>query len=131
MGADGVNMGTRFLATQECPVHQAAKDRLVNSLETDTVLVMQTIGNPSRALRTSWTEKILEMERQGATLQDLIPFISGQAGVRGWQAGNLEEGILPVGQVVGRIHDVPTVADLVRRILDEAAEAKARLDRSM
>jgi nitronate monooxygenase len=128
MGAEGVNMGTRFLATRECPAHQAAKDKVVETPETGTVLVMQSIGNPSRALRTPWTEKILEMEAQGATLEDLIPYISGKAGVTGWQAGNMDEGILPAGQVIGLIDDIPTVADLIKRTMDEAAEARERLN---
>ena len=96
MGAEGVNMGTRFLATRECPTHQAAKDKIVETPETGTVLVMQSIGNPSRAMRTPWTEKILEMEGQGATLEDLTPYISGKVGVTGWQAGNVDEGVFPV-----------------------------------
>ena len=129
MGAEGVNMGTRFLATRECPAHQAAKDKIVETPETGTVLVMQSIGNPSRAMRTPWTEKILEMEGQGATLEDLTPYISGKAGVSGWQAGNIDEGILPVGQVIGLIDDIPTVADLIKRILDEAVESRERLNK--
>jgi nitronate monooxygenase len=129
MGAEGVNMGTRFLATRECPAHQAAKNKIVETPETGTVLVMQSIGNPSRAMRTPWTEKILEMEGQGATLEDLTPYISGKAGVTGWQAGNIDKGILPVGQVIGLIDDVPTVADLIKRIVDEAVESRERLNK--
>ena len=83
-----------------------------------------SLGNPSRALRTPWTEKILEMESQGATLEELIPFITGKAAATGWQTGKVDEGILPAGQVVGLIHDVPTVADLVKRIVQEATDAK-------
>jgi nitronate monooxygenase len=129
MGAEGVNMGTRFLATRECPAHQAAKDKIVETPETGTVLVMESIGNPSRAMRTPWTEKILEMEGQGATLEDLIPYISGEAGVTGWQVGNVDKGILPAGQVIGLIDDIPTVADLIKRIVDEAAESRDRLNK--
>lgn len=129
MGAEGVNMGTRFLVTQECPFHQAAKERLVQTPETGTVLVMQSLGNPSRALRTPWTEKILEMEGQGAKLEELIPYLTGKAGLTGWIVGNVDEGILPAGQVLGLIDDVPKVADLVQRIMNEAREAKARMDK--
>jgi len=129
MGAAGVNMGTRFLVTKECPYHQGAKERLVETSETETVLVMQSIGNPSRAMRTPWTEKILELEGKGAKLEDLVPYISGKAGVTGWQSGNVDEGIFPLGQVVGLIEDIPTVAELMKRIVDEAMETKARLDK--
>ena len=129
MGAEGVNMGTRFLATRECPTHQAAKDKIVETPETGTVLVMQSIGNPSRAMRTPWTEKILEMEGQGATLEDLTPYISGKVGVTGWQAGNVDEGVFPVGQVIGLIDDIPSVADLIKRIVNEAVESRERLNK--
>jgi NAD(P)H-dependent flavin oxidoreductase YrpB (nitropropane dioxygenase family) len=129
MGAAGVNMGTRFLATKECPYHHAAKEKLVETPETGTVLVMQSIGNPSRAMRTPWTEKILEMEGKGATLEELVPYIGGKAGLTGWQTGNVDEGIFPVGQVVGLVEDVPTVAELMKRIVDEAMETKALLDK--
>jgi NAD(P)H-dependent flavin oxidoreductase YrpB (nitropropane dioxygenase family) len=128
MGAVGVNMGTRFMATKECPMPDAVKAKMVASPETETVLVMQSLRNPSRALRTPWTEKILEMESKGATLEELIPMISGQAGQGGWQAGDVDKGILPVGQAVGRIKDVPTVAELMERVIGEATAAKDTLN---
>jgi nitronate monooxygenase len=128
MGAEGVNMGTRFLVTRECPYSHAAKAKLVETPETGTILVMESLRNPSRALRTPWTEKIVEMERQGAELEELAPYIGGKAGVEGWQAGKVDQGIFPTGQVVGRINDIPTVAELVQNIVQEAKETKDRLD---
>jgi nitronate monooxygenase len=128
LGAAGVNMGTRFMATKECPLHEAAKERMVESPETSTVLVMQSLSNPSRALRTPWTEKILEMEGQGASLEELVPYIKGEASQKGWHAGNLDQGIMPLGQVVGRVRDIPTVAELMERIVNEATETKKKLD---
>lgn len=128
LGADGVNMGTRFLATKECPMHQVFKDKIVESHETETLLVMQSLMNPARVLKTPWSEKVIEMEGQGASLEELMPMISGQVSRKGWSAGNLNEGIYPMGQVIGRIQDVPTVAELIKWIVDEAMEAKGRLD---
>jgi len=87
LGAAGVNMGTRFMATKECPMPDAAKEKMVESPETNTVLVMQTLGNPSRVMKTPWAEKILEMEDKGASLEELIPMITGEAGREGWLAG--------------------------------------------
>jgi len=107
----------------------AAKDKMVESPETNTVLVMQTLGNPSRVMKTPWTEKILEMENKGASLEELIPMIEGKAGREGWLAGNIDQGMMPVGQVVGRITDVPTVAELVERIIEEAKNVKDKLDK--
>ncbi len=128
MGAEGVNMGSRFLATQECPLHPAAKAKIVESEETGTVLVMESLMNPARVLRTPWTEKIIEMEGRKASLEELAPMISGKVSFQGWNSGDLSEGIYPMGQVIGLIDDIPTVADLMKRIMKEAAEAKKRLD---
>ncbi len=128
LGAAGVNMGTRFMATQECPIHPDFKKKLVETPETETVLVMKTLMNPSRVLRTPGSEKILELEAKGATLQELAPHISGRTSAGGWKEGTFDKGMYPGGQVVGRIHDIPTVAELMQRIVAEAQEAKKKLD---
>ena len=128
LGAAGVNMGTRFMATQECPIHPDFKKKLIETLETETVLVMKTLMNPSRVLRTPGSEKILELEAKGASLQELAPHISGRTSSGGWKEGTFEKGMYPGGQVVGRIHDIPTVAELMERIVNEAVEVKKRMD---
>ncbi|MCF8105098.1 MAG: nitronate monooxygenase [Desulfohalobiaceae bacterium] len=128
LGAAGVNMGTRFMATRECPVHESTKQRLVDAPETDSVLVMQSLKNPCRAMRTSWTETILEMEARGAGLEELRPYISGEAGRSGWIQGDIERGILPAGQIMGLIHDIPSVSELIAGMVQEAVQAKNSLD---
>ena len=128
MGAAGINMGTRFMATKECHIHEGAKARILQAEETETVLVMESLMNPARVLKTPWTEKIIEMEHSGAKLEDLAPMISGKVSFTGWGNGDLSEGIYPMGQVIGLIDDIPTVADLMKRIMSEATEAKKRLD---
>ena len=128
LGAEGVNMGTRFMATKECPVPEAVKQKMVESPETSTVIVMQSLGNPSRVFRNAWAEKILELENQGASLEELAPYISGEAGRTGWLQGDLEKGLFSVGQAVGRVHDIPTVAELIQQIVTEAMEVKTKLD---
>jgi len=129
LGADGVIMGTRFIATKECPAHEEMKKRLLDASESDTTLVMMSLGNPARVLRNRWAEKILEMEGKGSSLGELAPFISGQVTKKGWFDGTTEEGIYPCGQAVGRIEDIPSVSELMKRIVEEAMEAKERLDR--
>lgn len=129
LGAAGVNMGTRFMATQECPIHSDFKQKLINTPENETVLVMKSLMNPSRVLKTPGSEKILELEAKGASLQELAPFISGRASAQGWVEGTYDEGMYPGGQVVGRINDNPTVAELIQRIVDEAVEVKERMDK--
>ena len=128
LGADGVNMGTRFMATQECPMNQVFKDKIVASHEADTVLVMESLNNPARVLKTSWASKIIDMENQCATLEELMPMISGQVSRKGWSEGKVEEGMFPMGQVIGRIDNVPTVAELIRQIMEEAEAVRKRLD---
>jgi len=128
LGADGVNMGTRFMGTKEAPVHDVFKQKMVESSETSTMLVMESIRNVSRVIRNPWAEKVLEMEKEGASLEDLMPYIGGQVTRKGWEEGNLDEGLYSMGQCVGRIRDIPSVAELVKRIIDEAKEVKGRLD---
>lgn len=127
LGADGVNMGTRFMATKECPLNQKVKDTMLELSENATVLVMQSIGNPSRVMKSPWTEKILEMESEGATLEELVPYISGKTSQEGWQVGNMDQGMFPLGQVVGRIHDIPTVEETIQAIVHEAKEVQGNI----
>jgi nitronate monooxygenase len=129
LGAAGVNIGTRFMATKDFPIHQEFKDKLIEFDEKNTLLVMKSLRNPSRVLRTSWSEKILEMENKGATLEELAPLISGTVSNPGWREGTVEEGMYPGGQVVGRIHDIPTMSELVERIVIEAVEVKEAIAR--
>jgi len=128
LGAAAVNFGTRFMATKECPIHPDFKQKLVDTSETETLLVMKSMNNPSRVLKTPATEKIIELENKGASLQELAPYISGRASASGWASGTFDQGMYPGGQVVGRIHDVPTVAELVERIMAEATQVKKNLD---
>jgi nitronate monooxygenase len=129
LGAAGVNMGTRFMATQECPIHPDFKEKLIETPETDTLLVMKSLMNPSRVLKTPGSEKIIELESKGATLEELAPHISGRTSADGWTEGSFDKGMYPGGQVVGRINDNPTVAELIQRIVDEALEVKKNLDK--
>ena len=128
LGAAGVNMGTRFMATQECPIHPNIKKKMIEMQETETVLVMKSLMNPGRVFRTPGSEKILDLEAKGAKLEELAPYISGRVSGRGWKEGIIDEGMYFGGQVVGRIHDIPTVAELMQRIIDEAMEVKKWMD---
>ena len=128
LGAAGINMGTRFMATQECPIHPAVKEKIVELPENSTVIVQQSIGNPSRVLRNAWAEKVLAKEAEGATFEELRELIAGETSAGGWRAGNLEQGLMSVGQVVGRINDIPTVAELIERTVSQAREVKQNLD---
>ena len=128
LGAAGVNMGTRFMATKECPVHENIKQKLLDTIESETTLVMKSLMNPLRVMKTPGVEKILELEAKDASIEELAPHISGSASAEGWDKGILDKGMYSCGQVAGRIHDVPTVAQLMEKIVNQAIEAKRTLD---
>jgi nitronate monooxygenase len=122
LGAEGMNMGTRFIATKEAPVHQNVKDALVKATELDTRLVMRTLRNTERVLRNTAVDKIVEIEtRKGAatTIDDIREYVAG-AYVKVMQQGEMEAGAWSCGMVAGLIHDVPTCRELIDRIMSEA-----------
>src|SRR5512138_1282463 len=127
MGADGMNMGTRFIATKEAPVHDNVKKAIVAASELDTRLIMRALRNTERVLKNAAVDRLLEKERTlGANLQlaDIIPEIAGVY-PRIMLEGDLDAGAWSCGMVVGLIHDIPTVKDLIDRIM---AEAHALID---
>ena len=128
LGAEGMNMGTRFVATRETPIHPAVKQAILDHNETDTTLIMRTLRNTERVLDNETARTVVELESTGtATIQDLIPYVSGRRGLEEVvQKGNVEGGTVAVGQVLGLIHDIPTVAELIDRIMREAEEIISR-----
>jgi len=126
LGADAVLMGTRFMATKECRGQDAFKDWMVHAAETDTVYCMKSIMNPSRLVKNSVVEKVVEMEKKGATLEEMLPLISRQ-GPAVVDTGNMEDGLVSMGQAVGLVHDVPTCKELIDRMVEEALSAQERL----
>lgn len=127
LGAEGVNMGTRFMATQEAPVHPKVKEWLVNASERDTLLLLRAFRNTSRALRNPVSEKVAEMEKKGATIEELAPLISGEKGRELLKTGDVENGMLTAGQVVGLIRDIPTVKELITNIVSDAQKIVGNL----
>jgi NAD(P)H-dependent flavin oxidoreductase YrpB (nitropropane dioxygenase family) len=122
LGADGINMGTRFIATREAPVHENVKQALVQASELDTRLIMRTLRNTERVLRNTAVDKVVEIERaKGAatTIDDIRDYVAG-AYVRVMQMGEMEAGAWSCGLVAGLIHDVPTCKELIDRIMREA-----------
>jgi len=118
--AEVVLMGTRFIATQECIAHPNFKEAVVNAAETDTMIIQKSIGDPMRALKNEIALKVQEMESKGATLEELMPFISGLRGRRAWVEGDIQDGVVTFGQVAGPIHDVPTVKEVIDNIINGA-----------
>lgn len=122
LGADGINMGTRFVATKEAPVHDGLKQALVDADERSTKLVMRTLRNTERVIHTETVDKVLEIEASGtATIADIAPYVAGAVNKKEvLENGNVAKGVMSAGQVMGLIRDVPSVAELIGRIASEA-----------
>lgn len=127
LGAEGIEMGTRFVAVQECRAHAVYKEALVKAKETDTVVMERSIGRPARVLKTAGADVVLQAEAKGATLEELLPLISGKVNAKAAVEGDLEAGFVYAGQGIGLIEDVPTVADLFDRMVRGAQEIYARM----
>jgi len=123
LGADGMNMGTRFVATREAPVHVKVKEALVRAGERDTRLIMRSLRNTERVLTNSVVQKILEIEAKGNTkIEDIAPYVSGKRGLAMLEDGEMDSAVIAAGQVTGLIRDIPSVQELVDRIIAEARE---------
>ncbi len=133
LGADGINMGTRFMCTVEAPIHQRIKEQLVANDERSTDLIFRTLHNTARVARNAVSQEVLTVERKGgATIDDVRHLVSGQRGRKVYEEGDPDFGIWSAGMVQGLIHDIPTCAVLVARIVAEAeAIIATRLARMM
>lgn len=123
LGADAMNMGTRFVATQEAPVHPNVKQAYVDNGERDTRLIMRTLRNTERVLHNPVVDQVLEIESKGDTkIEDIAPYVSGTVGKQMLENGEMEKGVLAAGQSTGLVHDIPTCKELLDRIMAEAKE---------
>jgi len=119
LGADGINMGTRFIATKEAPVHQNVKDAIVNATELDTRLVMRHLRNTERVLTNSAVEELVALEQaKGADIEfnDIVQYVGGVY-PKIMREGTMDAGAWSCGMVAGLIHDIPTVKELIDRIM--------------
>ncbi|RHZ68969.1 hypothetical protein CDV55_106404 [Aspergillus turcosus] len=128
LGAEGINMGTRFMCTVEAPIHQKVKEAIVASDENNTNLVLRRWKNTSRLFKNKVSEEALKVERESKTgeFAEIAPFVSGKRGREVFLNGDIDYGVWTAGQVIGLIHDIPTCADLLQRIEKEAVEAIGR-----
>ncbi len=124
LGADGINMGTRFIATREAPVHENVKKAIVNAGETDTRLVMRPLRNTERVLNNAAAKKLLEKEASlgsNLTFEDIMEEVVGVY-PKVMQDGDMESGVWSCGMVAGLVHDIPTCKELLDRIVSEARQ---------
>lgn len=121
LGADGVNMGTRFCATKEAPIHENFKRAMVENDERATDLIFRTLHNTARVARNAISQQVVAIERAGgAKFEDVADLVKGARGREGLESGDVDHGVWTAGMVQGLIHDVPTVRELVDRIVSEA-----------
>ncbi len=123
LGADGINMGTRFCATQEAGIHENVKQKIVDSDERDTNLIFRKLRNTARVGKNTVSDKVVEiLAEEGTGFEDIKHLVAGAKGREVMANGNLEEGLYWAGQVQGLIHDIPTVKELIDRIVGDANE---------
>jgi len=129
LGSNGINMGTRFMCTKESPIHQLIKEKIVANDERETELIFRTMRNTSRVARNAVSSQVVAMERQGATFDQVRDLVAGARGKMVYSSGDADQGIWSAGQVQGLIHDIPSCAELISRIIRDAeAIIRSRLD---
>jgi NADH:quinone reductase (non-electrogenic) len=128
LGAQGINMGTRFMCTREAPIHDNIKLALVKATERDTNLIFRTLRNTARVLKNAVSDQVVAMERRdgGAKFEDIKELVAGAKGRQALRTGDVDAGIVSAGMIVGLIDDIPTCAELVERIVAECRACLAR-----
>ena len=124
LGAQGINMGTRFMCTTEAPIHPDVKAALLKATERDTNLIFRTMHNTSRVLKNAVSDEVVAMEKSGAKFEEVRHLVAGARGKVAIRSGDVNGGIVSAGMVVGLINDIPTCAELLERIV---ADCRASL----
>ena len=126
LGADGINMGTRFCVTKEAPIHDSFKQQMVENNERDTRLIFRTLHNTARVMKNAVSEEVVAIEAKGgAKFEDIQHLVAGTRGRQAMAEGDPDGGIWSAGMIQGLIHDIPSVKELIDRII---AEAETLLD---
>ena len=128
LGAEGVVMGTRFVATEECIAHPKIKEWIVNAKDNDTILMGKAYRLASRLAKNKPALMAQEMEAKGASLEEVLPVISGAKGKEAWMEGDIDAGVLSMGMVVGRIDRILTVKEVIDEIINGAKKILERLN---
>ncbi|HRX46253.1 MAG TPA: nitronate monooxygenase [Spirochaetota bacterium] len=129
LGAEGVMMATRFMATPECQIHQNIKDEIIKRQEYDTTLICKSINLQGRAIKNKCAEDILEAEKKGANIMELAPLITGERCRTAWETGDVDVAPMMMGQSLGRIYDIKSCKDIIEGMAKEAQEQIAKISR--
>ena len=122
LGAQGINMGTRFMCTKEAPIHDNIKQALVAAGERDTNLMFRTMHNTARVFKNAVSSEVVAMEKRGAKFEEVRHLVTGARGKVALNNGEVDGGVISAGMVIGLIDDVPTCAELIQRIVHECRE---------
>jgi len=122
LGAQGINMGTRFMCTKEAPIHDNIKQALVAAGERDTNLMFRTMHNTARVFKNSISSEVVAMEKRGAKFEEVRSLVAGARGKVALRNGDVDGGVISAGMVIGLIDDVPTCAELIQRIVRDCRE---------
>ena len=128
LGAQGVLMGTRFMASRECNLPPKIRQWLVEAGETDTLVIERSIKNAARVMKTEFSQKVLEMEQEGNMIPELLEMINEQRSRQALVTDNINAGVIPCGQVVGQLNGTPTAAEIIKGIINEARLVGQRLN---
>lgn len=120
LGAEGINMGTRFMVTQEAPIHHNIKQKIVDMDETQTSLIFRSFRNTARVYTNEVALQVAEKEKAGADFGDIHELVSGKNQDKAWTTGDIDAGMVTVGMCGGLINDIPTCEELVRNIMTDA-----------
>ncbi|WP_455285170.1 NAD(P)H-dependent flavin oxidoreductase [[Eubacterium] cellulosolvens] len=127
LGAEGVTIGTRLLATTECPIHENLKQALVSATEVDTLPILGSLQNTVRAWKNAAAFKVTELESHHAELGEILSVVAGTATKRMYEEGELNAGVIPCSQGVGIVREIRPVAEVIEGMVREAAEILGRL----
>ena len=122
LGADGINMGTRFMCTEEAPIHRRVKEAMVEADERRTQLIFRPLRNTARVASNAVSREVVDILNKGGQFEDVRDLVAGKRGVKVYEIGDLDAGIWSVGTSMGLINDIPTCGELVSRMVSEAEQ---------
>jgi NAD(P)H-dependent flavin oxidoreductase YrpB (nitropropane dioxygenase family) len=128
LGAEGVIMGTRFMASDESKIHKNFKDWILNATENDTTILLRSIKNPMRVMDNETAKMVREIEARGTTLQEILTYASGKVGREAYASGDTEKGVIGVGEAVGLIDDIKSIKEIMEDVVAEAQDVLSRLN---
>ena len=127
LGAEGIQMGTRFVMTHECPLHPDVKDILLKANSTDTTIIKRSIGKPNRVYNSLTAQKVIELEHSGAQVNELLPYIGGEAYQNLIDLGDINSGVISLGQGIGSIDKIISAEQVIKNTMKEAEKTLERL----